>query len=422
MGLRSVVGMLIAATCIASAAARQGFDVRPLTNRTFARTAARVERGKYLTEGILQCFLCHSDRDWNAPGAPPLRGRSGAGHVWTVEGKPWLVSPNLTPDSETGIGRWTDDMLARAIGEGVSHDGRPLASQMWSNAFRFLTDEDLASVVVYLRSLPPIRNPLPATVLPEGMADSLRARVALLRRPAPAIDTADAAGRGRYLVAIADCQGCHTAYEAPVNPGLFGGGNHVERGGRAAFGANITPSPSGIPYYTDALFVEAIRTGRVRARPLDAIMPWTVFRHLTDGDLTAIFAFLKTLRPIDHHVNNTDPPTLCPACKQMHGLGDTNHPRRIARIAADPASFDELAGEYAFDDNGVHLTVHRDGARLLVTRNGRDLELIPVAPLEFEVEAGFNGPLRFERDRSGRIVAVAVELAVPRRASRIANR
>src|SRR4029078_2873679 len=99
-------------------------------------------------------------------------------------------------------------------------------------------------------------------------------------------------------------------------------------------------------------------------------------------------------------------------------LAHPNRPGRRPRTAADPASFDELAGEYAFDDNGVHLTVHRDGARLLVTRNGRDLELIPVAPLEVEVEAVFNGPLRVERDRSGRIVAVAVELAVPRRASR----
>src|SRR6185369_18042360 len=100
-----------------------------------AQTPARVsvERGRYLVEGILQCFVCHSDRDWGAPGAPPVRGLKGAGHVWKEEGKPWLVSPNLTPDRETGIGRWTDAMLARAIREGISHDGRPLDSRMWSS-------------------------------------------------------------------------------------------------------------------------------------------------------------------------------------------------------------------------------------------------------------------------------------------------
>jgi hypothetical protein len=290
---------------------------------------------------------------------------------------------------------------------------------MWSNAFRFLTDEDLASVIVYLRSRPPIRRALPATVLPDGMAGALRSRVERLRTAPPPIDTRDALGRGRYLMTIADCQGCHTAYEAPANPGLFGGGNHVERGGRAAFGANITPSPSGIPYYTDALFVEAIRTGRVRSRSLDPIMPWVVFRNLTDDDLKAVFAVLRTLRPIDHNINNTDPPTFCPACRQTHGLGESNHPRRTARIAVDPAGYDALAGEYVFADNGVHLVVRRDGARLLLTRNGRDIELIPVAPLEFEAETGFQAPLRFERDASGRIVAVSVELAEPRRALRI---
>jgi mono/diheme cytochrome c family protein len=385
----------------------------------FDRTPVRLERGKYLTEGILQCFICHSDRDWSAPGAPPVVRLKGAGHVWTAEGKPWLVSPNLTPDKETGIGRWTDEMLARAIREGVGHDGRPLDPQMYSNAFRHLTDEDLASVVVYLRSLRPIRRSLPATVLPQGMADALRPRVERLRRVPPAIDTRDATGRGRYLATIGDCQGCHTAYEAPANPGLFGGGNHLERGGRAAFSSNLTPSPSGIPYYTDTLFIEALRTGKVRSRALDAIMPWTVFRHLTDGDLRAIFGFLKTLRPIDHNVSNLEPPTFCPACRQMHGLGDRNHEKQITRIAVDPASYDELTGEYVFDDNGVHLLIRREGQRLILTRNGRDIELIPVSPLEFEAETGFQAPLRFERDASGRIAAIIVTVADPRRAARI---
>jgi mono/diheme cytochrome c family protein len=408
---RVVRFVVVAALCLAAGVAHAADP--------FARTAARVARGKYLTEGILQCFVCHSDREWNVPGAPPLRGMKGAGHVWAQEGKPWLVSPNLTPDKTTGIGRWTDAQLARAIREGVSHDGRPLAAQMYSNAFRFLTDEDLASVIVYLRSLPPIKRALPATTLPEGMATSLAGRVQrLAKTPAP-IDTQDAVGRGQYLVRIADCQGCHTAWEAPVNPGQFGGGNHVERGGRAVFGANLTPSPSGIPYYTDALFIEAMRTGKVRSRPLDPVMPWGVFRNLRDDDLRAIFAFLRTLRPIDHNVNNADPPAFCAACKQTHGLGEHNHAKRIDRIAVDPATYDELAGEYVFDDNLVHLVVKRDAQRLLVVRQGREIELIPVAPLEFEVESGFQAPLRFERDRRGRVVALSVLLAEPRRASRI---
>jgi hypothetical protein len=53
-------------------------------------------------------------------------------------------------------------------------------------------------------------------------------------------------------------------------------------------------------------------------------MPWSVFRNLTDQDLAAMFAYLKTLKPINHHVDNTLPPTLCPIDGAMHGAGNEN--------------------------------------------------------------------------------------------------
>lgn len=246
---------------------------RPLRDVTYERTPARVARGRYLTEGVLQCFLCHSDRDWSQPGAPPIAGRKGAGHVW--EDRPWLVSPNLTPDRETGAGAWTDDMLARAIREGIGHDGRVLHPQMWYASFRSLSDEDLASVIVCLRTLEPVRNPLPRTTLPKNRPP--------LQAPPPLeaevrwSDSADPVTRGAYLVRVADCTGCHTAFEAPKTPGFFGGGNLISFG-RAApvFSANITPDASGIGYYDAALFREVLRTGRVRARTLSSAMPWIV--------------------------------------------------------------------------------------------------------------------------------------------------
>ena len=66
-----------------------------------------------------------------------------------------VVGPNLTPDVETGAGTWCDDQLARAIREGIGHDGRALFPMMPYEDFRHMSDEDLASVVVYLRSLAP---------------------------------------------------------------------------------------------------------------------------------------------------------------------------------------------------------------------------------------------------------------------------
>jgi hypothetical protein len=53
-------------------------------------------------------------------------------------------------------------------------------------------------------------------------------------------------------------------------------------------------------------------------------MPWSYFRNLTDDDLKAIFAYLRTLKPVKHRVDNTEPPTYCRLCRKKHGLGNLN--------------------------------------------------------------------------------------------------
>jgi hypothetical protein len=53
-------------------------------------------------------------------------------------------------------------------------------------------------------------------------------------------------------------------------------------------------------------------------------MPFEAFKNMTDDDAKDIFAYLKSVPQVKHRVSNTDPPTLCPICKQTHGLGDTN--------------------------------------------------------------------------------------------------
>src|SRR6188768_705362 len=69
------------------------FTARTLRNISVPRTPERVERGRYLTEGLLQCFVCHSERDWTKSGAPPVPALKGAGQVWP--GRDWLTAPNL---------------------------------------------------------------------------------------------------------------------------------------------------------------------------------------------------------------------------------------------------------------------------------------------------------------------------------------
>jgi hypothetical protein len=88
--------------------------------------------------------------------------------------------------------------------------------------------------------------------------------------------------------------------------------------------ANITPDASGISYYDEALFLDAMRTGAVKPRQLNPVMPVKVHKNLTDDDLKAMFAYLGTIKLVPHRVDNSEPPTFCKVCRQKHGAGNRN--------------------------------------------------------------------------------------------------
>jgi hypothetical protein len=306
-----------------------GAKARPLTNRTFERTPARLERGKYLvTSAQAPCMLCHSPMDTSGGDFKVKEGMVMAGRNWEPDGVPFVTAPNLTPDPETGAGTWTDDQFARAIREGIGHDGRTLFPIMPYQRFRNMTDEDLASIVVYLRSLPPVRNPLPKSSVPFPVKYLINNAPEPLDAPVTA-DLSTPEKRGRYKVEVlAVCADCHTPMDDQGNrvPNMdYAGGTALPFADRKViFSKNITPSVNGIPYYTEDLFIEAIRTGKVRSRPLDPMMPTHYFRNMTDDDLKDIFTYLKTLKPIDHYVDNAMPPTKCAKCGLVHGGGERN--------------------------------------------------------------------------------------------------
>jgi mono/diheme cytochrome c family protein len=239
------------------------------------------------------------------------------------------VAPNLSPDPETGAGNWTDDQLARAIREGVGHDGRALFPLMPYQRYRSMSDEDVASIIVYLRSLPPVKRRQPMTEIGVPVRYLIRSVPEPLSAPVPAPDVSTPAKRGAYLMTIGACSECHTPQDdhgQPI-PGMEFAGGFVFEGpwGRVA-SANLTPDASGIPYYDKALFTEVLRTGHVKARRINQIMPWHAFGGMTDEDIAAIFANLTTLKPVVHHVTNdaSVPPTFCRLCRHLHGYGDRN--------------------------------------------------------------------------------------------------
>ena len=304
-----------------------GPKARPLTSRTFERTPRRLERGRYIASALSGCLYCHSPHQWKDPSHPIVAGMEGAGEVLPYADLPGqIVAPNLTPDTATGAGNWSDDQFARAIREGVGHDGRALFPVMPYERYRTMSDEDLASVIVYLRSLPAVHHELPHTEIIFPVKYLIRSVPQPVTSAVADENTSDPVQRGAHLANLAGCIDCHTPQIKGASlPGLdFAGGHGLPGPWRTVASANITPDPSGISYYDEALFLDVMHTGSVRARNLSDVMPISIYKNLTDDDLKAIFAYLRTVKPVKHRVDNSEPPTECRLCKQKHGAGASN--------------------------------------------------------------------------------------------------
>lgn len=128
----------------------------------------RIDRGEYLVE-LLACGSCHTNGAFE--GVPdlsrPLAG-SDTGIAWTSplqSAHPGVVyPPNITPDEETGIGRWSDAQIANAVRAGVGQHGRRRIVTMPWQGYAKMTDDDVDSIVMYLRSIKPIKHKVPDPV------------------------------------------------------------------------------------------------------------------------------------------------------------------------------------------------------------------------------------------------------------------
>jgi mono/diheme cytochrome c family protein len=292
----------------------------------------RLARGKYLVEGPAHCFGCHSEADVAHGTDQPVPGRKGAGQVVDADLSkaigilpPYrVVCPNITPDQETGAGTWPDELIVRALRQGIGHDGRTLFPLMPYRNFAGLSDEDLTSVIAYIRSIPAVRNPLPKTNLPPPLLASLTT----LPVPGPVHpDLSSAEKRGEYLVRVGNCSTCHTPVDQKMQPlpnMYLAGGRTFPTPWGVITSANITSDASGISYYTKQKFIEVIRTAHVGARKLNPLMPASYFRNMTDEDLGNIFAFLRSIPPVRHRVDNTEASAYCKVCRGRHGFGDKN--------------------------------------------------------------------------------------------------
>lgn len=180
-------------------------------------SAAAIAHGKYLANFVTGCVDCHSQRDWTQVGAPVIEGTEFAGgSLWNAssvymdgEFPGELQPPNITQHNEAGLGNRSYGEILRAIREGVSRDGRPLAPLMPYAYYRSMSDEDALAVVAYLRSIPPQKGKtletnlnFPLNLIAKTLPEPLDAPV-----PSPKDDPV---ARQNYLVTIGGCRDCHT--------------------------------------------------------------------------------------------------------------------------------------------------------------------------------------------------------------------
>ncbi len=288
---------------------------RPAPELAIEATPERVERGRYLVENVISCMQCHSDRDWTRYGGPAKRdSRLGGGEGLTPQqGFPGTLRlPNLTPDNDTGLGRWSDGEILRALREGVDRNGQALFPMMPYHVYRHLSDRDATAIVAYLRTLAPIENPQPATDVAFPVSFFIKTLPEPLAMAVEAINPADTVRHGELLAKVAGCEFCHT----PVNermaplPGMAFAGGHEHEG---VFGkvrsTNLTPHATGLGGRSRDEFIGIFKAfagddeTAIPVEPKDNTpMPWANFAQMTEGDLGAIYDYLQTVTPVDHSV------------------------------------------------------------------------------------------------------------------------
>jgi hypothetical protein len=145
------------------------------------------------------------------------------------------------------------------------HERRKTLTARATKKSATMPDEDLASVVVYLRSLPHARNQLPPSEIVFLVKYFIRNAPEPITSPVPQPDLSDRVKRGSFLVNLVGCADCHTPvdnHHQPIRAMEFGGGQVLQGvWGKPVASANLTPDPSGIPYDDEALFIRAMRTG-----------------------------------------------------------------------------------------------------------------------------------------------------------------
>jgi mono/diheme cytochrome c family protein len=311
-----------------------------------------VERGEYLARAG-DCISCHT-----VPGGAPY---AGGYRLDTPFG--YLLAPNITPDMETGIGRWSADDFWRALHDGVNRRGKDMYPAMPYVFYTKVTRQDSDAIYAYLRSLKPVSNDVDINHLrfPFDQRWSMAAWRELFFTEGAFVPNPARSGswnRGAYLVeGLGHCSACHSPRDVL-------GGIEKDKAFTGAtidgwFALNLTQKAlTGLGDWSAAEIATYLKTGAYKGRstslgPMAEVVHNST-SHLSDADLAAMGEYLKSIPPDSSlRTGPAAPPASrvrgaalymdhCSGCHQAKGRGIAGVfpplTGNAAVIASDPAN------------------------------------------------------------------------------------
>ncbi|MCB0506891.1 MAG: cytochrome C [Bacteroidetes bacterium] len=276
-------------------------------------TPEMIQRGAYLANHVCVCMDCHSTRDWSKFSGPIVQGTLGkGGEKFTRElGFPGIFySKNLTPSE---LKNWTDGEIIRAITSGVTKDGKALFPIMPYLHYNKMDKNDIIAIVAYLRTLQPIENKTPDAEIDFPMnfiLNTIPQNASFSTRPSQN----NLVDYGAYLVNASGCVECHTQAnkgQIDIEKAFSGGRKFDLTKDKVIVSSNITTDiETGIGSWTEEIFVSKFKyyadtaniTTYTSPKDFQTIMPWTMYAGMDTFDLKAIYAYLKTIKPIKNKV------------------------------------------------------------------------------------------------------------------------
>ncbi len=312
----------------------------------FGADETLIERGRYLATAA-NCLTCHTQE----------RGDAFAGGLAFTTDFGTIYSTNITPDSETGIGSWSEEDFERALRSGERPDGKHYYPAFPYTAFTGMSDEDVSALYAYFMSIPAVKSTPPENDL--GFPYSQRWLLGLWKwrhfdegRFEPDDTKSAEWNRGAYLVeAVAHCGACHsprTTLGAEDDDLAYTGGMYKDRVSTQDSrlvdwsAPNITPASSGLKHWTEDDLSNYLKFGYTPRAGVFGPMNKVIMnstRHLEEADTRAMAVYVLDLPALERgDGSRADAETLrvgelqydihCGTCHLPTGLGsrDTGPP------------------------------------------------------------------------------------------------